>query len=179
MTNNDQPDDARGKIALLRNVRQVRQFRTDPVPQQAIDDILEVGRWTGSGMNHQPWEFVLIRDPQMLGELSRVDGPGSHLAGASIAIVVIMAGASPEIETYDEGRLTERLMLAGAAHGLGSGIWWFKDGGAGAKRLLGIPPERRVRTALAFGYPAARGPQPRKPSDGRKPLSELVHLEHY
>jgi nitroreductase len=168
-----------GLITLLRRLRQVRQFHGDPVPREVIDSILEVGRWTGSGKNVQPWEFLLVRDAGMLGTLSRVDGPGSHLAGAAFAIIVIMAGESPEIETYDEGRLTERLMLAGAAHGLGSGIWWFRDGGAGAKRLLGVPAARRVRTAVAFGVPAPASAGARKPSNGRKPLAEVVHEERY
>ncbi|HUS13618.1 MAG TPA: nitroreductase family protein [Chloroflexia bacterium] len=165
--------------AVLRGLRQVRKFRPDPVARSVIDSIMEVARWTGSGMNRQPWEFVLIQDKNTLGELSRVDGPGSHLAGAAFAVIVIMAGESPEIETYDEGRLTERLMLAGAANGLGAGIWWFKDGGAGAKRLLGIPAERRVRTAVAFGYPVASPTSGGNANGGRRPLSELVHEERY
>ena len=166
-------------IAVLRGLRQVRQFRPDPVPEGIITAILEVARWTGSGMNRQPWEFLLVRDAHLLGELSRSDNAGSHLAGAQFALVVIMAGQMPEIETYDEGRLTERVMLAAAAQGVGAGIWWFKDEGVGAKKLLGIPEGRRVRTAVAFGYPLASAGTVPKPGDGRKPLDALVHVDHY
>src|SRR3954465_15421070 len=111
--------DAKGKIAMLRGLRQVRQFSPEPVPDEVVNDILEVARWTGSGMNRQPWEFVLVRDHDTLKEIAQAENAGSHMAGADFAIVVVMAGESNAIETFDEARLTERLLLAAAAHGLG------------------------------------------------------------
>jgi nitroreductase len=171
---------AADKIGMLRGVRQVRQFRREPVPDEVVNDILEVARWTGSGMNAQPWEFVLVRDHNVLTELATAEGANSHLAGGDFAIVVLMEGKSPGIESFDEGRLTERLLLAAAAHGVGAGIWWFKDGGAAARRLLGIPEERPVRTAISFGYPdtEAISARPKRP-DARKPMSEIVHEGQY
>ena len=43
-------------IVLLRGLRAVRQFRPDPVPQEVVDSVLEVARWSGSAGNQQPWE---------------------------------------------------------------------------------------------------------------------------
>jgi nitroreductase len=172
--------DAKSKIAMLRKVRQVRQFSDERVPREAIDDILEVARWTGSAMNRQPWEFILVRDRDTLKEIAQAENASSHLAGADFAIVVVMAGESAGTETYDEGRLAERLLIAAAAHGLGAGIWWFKDGGAAARRILGIPEGRGVRTAVSFGYPRQEGAGARpKKTDARKPVSQLVHEEKY
>ena len=177
---NEQDGDARSKIAMLRGVRQVRQFSQEPVPPEVINDILEVARWTGSGMNRQPWEFVLVRNRDTLREIAQVEGADSHMARANFAIVVVMPGENSGIETFDEGRLTERLLIAAAAHGVGAGVWWFKDGGAAARRILGIPEGKRLRTAVSFGYPdkQASASRPKKP-DARKPLSELVHEERY
>src|SRR5215467_11132710 len=50
------------EIAFLRGLRQIRQLKPDPLPQAALDDILEVARWTGSARNIQPWDLVLIHD---------------------------------------------------------------------------------------------------------------------
>ncbi len=176
----DTDEVVKDKIEMLRGVRQVRQFTSQPVPQQAIDDILQVALWTGSGMNEQPWEFVLVRDHANLKEIAAAEGANSHLAGADFALVILMAGKSPGIENFDEGRLTERLLIAAAARGLGAGIWWFKDGGAAAHRILGIPEERKVRTAVSFGYTdkEAIASRPKRP-DARKPMSELVHEGKY
>jgi len=48
---------------LLRRVS-VRTFKPDPLPEGAIEKILEAGRWAMSGANSQPWEFIVVRDPQ-------------------------------------------------------------------------------------------------------------------
>ena len=176
----EKSETTRSKIAMLRGARQIRQFSADPVPREVIDGILEVARWTGSGMNKQPWEFVLVRNGDTLRAIAEAEGAGSHLAGANFAVLVIMPGTGQEIETYDEGRLAERLLLAAEVQGVGAGIWWFKDEGAAAKRILAIPADRKVRTAVSFGYPRpAAADAPAKRAEGRKPLTELVHEEHY
>jgi nitroreductase len=166
-------------ISFLRSLRAVRRFRPDPVPQEVVDDILEVARWSGSASNRQPWDLVVIRDRETLGALARLEGYAGHLAGAPLAIVLVMAGERATQETYDEGRLAERVMLAAWAHGVGSSIGWLVgEGRAAAKEILGIPESRTVRTVISFGYPAA-GVRRSRTGPARKPLSEIVHEERY
>lgn len=170
-------------IALLRGLRAVRQFRAGEIPQEVVDAILDVARWSGSASNRQHWEFVVIREKEMLQALAKCEGYAHHLAGAALGIVIVMAGnpALVDQETYDEGRLSERIMLAAEAYGVGSSIGWFKgQGRTDAKALLGIPQERLVRTVISLGYPdeEARRARP-KVADARKPLGELVHWERY
>ena len=166
-------------ISFLRSLRAVRSFRPDPVPQEVVDDILEVARWSGSASNRQPWELVVIRDQQTLGKLARLEGYAAHLSGAPLGIVLVMAGERAAQETYDEGRLAERIMLAAWAHGVGSSIGWFVgDGRAAAKEILGAPQDRTVRTAISLGYPDESARRQR-PGPARKPLSEIVHEERY
>jgi nitroreductase len=170
---------AKDLIAFLRSLRAVRSFRPDPVPQDAVDDALEVARWSGSASNRQPWELVVIRDREMLGELSRLEGYARHLAGAPLGIVLVMAGERAAQETYDEGRLAERIMLAARAHGVGSSVGWLVgDGRAAAKEVLGIPEGRTVRTVISLGYPD-EGARRSRTGPARKPLSEIVHEERY
>ena len=54
----------------LRRVRQVRQFTDQPIDPAALDAIVDVGRWSGSSRNSQPWRFIVLRDV----ELIRYDG---------------------------------------------------------------------------------------------------------
>lgn len=179
----DVPEDqaARDKIQFLRSLRAIRNFSVRPIPQEAVDDILEVARWSGSASNRQPWEVVVIRDRETLRALASVEGYAGHLAGAPLGIVLIMRGERPEQETYDEGRLAERILLAASAHGVGSSIGWIVGSGRdAAKELLGIPQERVVRTAISLGYPDEASRRPRSPAGpARKPLSEFVHEERY
>ena len=168
-------------IALLRGLRAVRSFRPDPVPPEVVADVLEVARWSGSARNVQPWELVVVRSPETLQALASVEGYAGHLSGAPLGIVLAMAGENAAQETFDEGRLSERIMLAAVAHGVGSSIGWFTgQGRADAKQLLGIPEHRLVRTAISLGYPDADALRPRTgPGQARKPLSEIVHEERY
>jgi nitroreductase len=176
-------ENAQKVIALLKGLRAIRRFRDEPVPQEVIDAVLQVARWSGSAGNRQPWEFVVIRKRETLQALSKVEGYASHLAGAAVGIVIVMAGESGQAdqETYDEGRLSERIMLAAAAYGVGSSIGWFAGSGrAAAKEILGIPAERLVRTAISLGYPDEEWQRNRpKPAQARKPLGEIVHEERY
>ena len=170
-------------IKFLRGLRAVRQFRPDPIPQEVIDALLEVARWSGSASNRQEWELVVIRDKKTLQALAQCEGFAKHLAGAALGIVLVMDGEPSlvEQETFDEGRLSERIMLAAEAYGVGSSIGWFKgQGRTDAKALLGIPQEHLVRTALSLGYPdeEARRARP-KNAHARKHLSEIVHFERY
>ncbi len=167
------------RIAFLRSLRAVRSFRPDPVPREVVDDMLDVARWSGSASNRQPWEFVVIRDRETLDALARVEGYAAHLSEAPLGIVLVMAGERQEQETYDDGRLAERIMLAAWAHGVGSSIGWIVGGGRSeAKAILGIPEERTVRTAISLGYPD-EGTRRRRPGQARKPLSDLAHEERY
>jgi 5,6-dimethylbenzimidazole synthase len=52
-------------IDLLRRRRSIRKFRPDPLPDGAIEKILEAGRWAMSGANGQPWEFIVVTDPSV------------------------------------------------------------------------------------------------------------------
>ena len=170
---------AEDRIAFLRSLRAVRSFRPDPVPQEVVDDILEVARWSGSASNRQPWELVVIRDRETLGALAQVEGYAHHLADAPLGIVLVMAGERPTQETYDEGRLAERIMLAALAHGVGSSVGWIVgDGRTAAKEIFGIPEARTVRTAISLGYPDEEARR-RRAGQARKPLSEIVHEERY
>ena len=172
---------ASDQITFLRTLRAVRSFRPDPVPQEVVDDVLEVARWSGSASNKQPWEFLIIRGRDTLRSLASLGGYAGHLAGAPLGIVLIMAGERAEQETYDEGRLAERIMLAAHAHGVGSSIGWFVGSGRDAAReLLGIPEQKVVRTVISLGYPDEGARRSRTGrGQARRPLGEMVHLESY
>ena len=170
-------------IKLLHNLRAVRQFRAEAIPQEVIDAILDVARWTGTASNRQHWELVVIREKKTLQALAQCEGYAHHLAGAALGIVLVMAGDPTLVdqETYDEGRLSERIMLAAEAYGIGSCIGWLRgQGRTDAKKLLGIPQERLLRTTLSLGYPDEEAMRARpKNANARKPLSDFVHSERY
>ncbi len=49
-------------LELIRKRRSVRKFKPDPVPDEAIEEMIEAARWAMSGANAQPWEFIVVKD---------------------------------------------------------------------------------------------------------------------
>jgi nitroreductase len=171
---------AEERTSSLRSLRADRSFLPDPVPDEVVDDILRVARWSGSASNKQPWEIVVLREREMLG--SSRPSRGTRGSGRGVArIVLVMAGDPAEQKVYDEGRLSERIMLAAGAHGVGPSIGWIVGSGrAAAKELLGIPPEKMARTAISLGYLDEIARRPHKGRGAaRKPLSQIVHEERH
>ncbi len=48
-------------LELVKTRRSHRQFKSDPIPDEYIDKIIEVARWAPSGFNMQPWEFIVVK----------------------------------------------------------------------------------------------------------------------
>jgi len=161
----------------LIHLRQTRVFTEEPIPAEVVDELLEVARWSGSSKNTQPWQFVVIDDRETLKALSEAGAFTKFIEGATLAILILMAGKSPRSEAYDEGRVSERLMLAAASHGIGSGTGWFStpDAQQKVRDLLGIPGDLDLWSAVAFGYPdTSASSRSASVNGGRKPLSEIV-----
>jgi nitroreductase len=166
-------------MQMLRAVRQTREFQDRPVPDDALRDVLEVARWSGSSRNTQPWELVVIADRDRLQRLAEIIPYGKWLAGAPVGIAVVMHGAG-QGQSLDAGRIAERVMIAAHARGLGAGLATIHDQTLErqALELVGAPEGHSLGVALALGLPAPRDPAaPRRAGGGRRPLAELVHYE--
>jgi nitroreductase len=173
---------AREVTEAIRTVRQARQYRPDPVPDDVLNQLLEIARWTGSSRNTQPWRFIVITDKEKLRQISQLRQPIAWVADAPLAIAIVLDGANDVSEAYDEGRVTERLLIGARILGLGGGVAWYGDDSqqAEAKRILGIPAERTARSVVVIGYPTStKDPRPSRAVPGRKPLAALVSTNRW
>jgi nitroreductase len=161
----------------MNKVRQVRQYRDEPVDTATVDALLEVARWTGSSRNGQPWHFVVVTDKAILKQLSQFRDSINWLADAPLGIAIALNGGDATQEAYDEGRVTERVMVAAHLAGLGSGVAWFlgDENESTAKSLLGVPDDYTLHSIIAIGHAiSAKDPRPNANTSGRKPISEIV-----
>lgn len=169
-------------LETVRKVRQVRQYVPGEVTDEQLNELLEIARWTGSSRNSQPWRFVVIRDREMLKQLADLRENITWVADAALAIGLVSPGQNPPHEAYDEGRVTERLMIAASMLGLGAGTAWFgePEREAKAKALLNVPEGKTLRSVVAIGpFVSSKDPRPTGPKPGRLPLEELVRYETY
>jgi nitroreductase len=163
-------------LRTLRRTRQIREFTDEPVDDAAMQAILEVARWTGSGANRQPWTFVIVRDATERQRIAELAPHAAHVAKAPVAIAIVMNGVAPQWDDYDEGRVAERILIAAGALGLGGGIGLVN----GHERtevgaLLDVRPPSYLRTMISLGHPTEAALRRHAgPGTGRRPLAELV-----
>lgn len=164
-------------VRALRKVRQIREYTDEPVSQDDLNELLEVARWSGSSQNTQPWHFIVITDKDALRTIGEQRPNIGWVGDAPLAIALVLNGANPPSEYYDEGRVTERLLIAARELGLGAGTAWIGEEPqqAAIKKLLGVPQDRILRSVVVIGHPqpGATHKLGRKTS-GRKPLDEVV-----
>ena len=70
---------------VARSQRGVSHFKSDPIPREALHQILEAATRAPSGSNRQPWRFVVVEDREVkhkLGELY-LEGLRRSRGGAS------------------------------------------------------------------------------------------------
>jgi len=166
---------------LVTGLRVVRRYQDRPLEPDDERAVLEAGRWTGSSKNSQNWRFVVVRDADTKRHLSECGAFAGLLAGAATVIVPVQL---PEGYEFDIGRVSQNMMLAAAAIGVGSCPTTIYEG-ARARALLDVPDDHVVRYALAFGYPAEEAEAEARRSakaaglSGRLPFDEVVMEERF
>lgn len=168
-------------IKTLTSLRQSRSFDGSPMSTDDLKTILEVARWTGSSRNSQPWQLIVVDDREQLKRLANVRELNLWMDNASCAIAIVMPEGSTVATQYDEGRLSERVMLAADVLGYGSGTAWFtKDEEiAAAKDLLQVPAEASLRSLVVIGRVDPNTGKRGGATGGRKPLEEIVSYNTY
>jgi len=162
--------------------RAVRTFSPRPISDADLERILEAGRRAPSSKNDQPWEFIVVTDRERLQTLAEVGDYAGHLAGSNVAIAFVTADGDPSslaTDLYDVGHATQSMMLVALELGIGSvhAAVYHQEL---ARRLLGLPDERRCDYLVSFGYPKRDGllDRPRR-NVPRRPLAEVVHRDRW
>lgn len=178
-------DELRALHPLIRT-RQARDYTQQAPTAAQIDAILTAARWTGSSHNEQPWRFIVVRRRATLDALADAARPSTRgLATAPVAIAIVVPATEERQlwHAFDEGRAAERMLVAATILGLGGGIsftWVRPELRVALREILGVPPDRNVRTIVAIGHPSEAGLQPKSPpGEARNPHSTMVFEERW
>ncbi len=168
----------------LRRVRQIREFAAEGLTDAEVDAIVDAARWSGSSRNVQPWRFIVLRELETLRRLAEIGAPQTIPLATAVAAIALVVPADPADAiwvAYDEGRATERILIAASELGLGAGITWIRrDIEPRVAELLGLPDDRIVRTIVAIGHPSEAARRPKSaPGTARLPRTEVVFPERW
>lgn len=78
--------------------RSIRKFRSDPVPEDILYELLDAARLAPSGSNAQPWRFKIVQDENSKKQLAKAAYDQSFIAEAPVVIV-----CCADIEGYLRG----------------------------------------------------------------------------
>lgn len=91
----------------------VREFRAEPVPDETLLALLEAAHQAPSAMNHQPWEFVVVRRPETKAALAgATSGRNAQIVQTAGASVVCLASLRQALALADR---VEAQLRAGQA----------------------------------------------------------------
>lgn len=150
-------------IELLRKRRSIRKFTAEPVAAADVEIILEAALRSPSSRGINPWEYIVVDDPALLGGLARAKQHGSEfLKGAPLAVVVCADSTASDVWVEDCSIAAIIIQLTALSLGLGS-CWAqirnrlnSKDQSAEAyiQELLGLPTHVTVEAVIGIGHPA-------------------------
>ncbi|MCL7413660.1 MAG: nitroreductase [ANME-2 cluster archaeon] len=166
-------------IDVIKSRRSVRQFLDRPVEDDLIAEILEAGRWAPSGLNNQPWRFVVVRDRRRMASLAECTRYGAIIRGAPLLIAVFLDEDVMYDHTKDTlacGAAIQNMLLA--AHGIGLGAVWLGEilnRKAEVCRILEAPGSMELMAVIAVGHPAPGGSDP----GVRRDISEIASSERF
>lgn len=121
---------AEGNNAVIENImarRSIRQYKSDAVSREVLDQIMECGINAPNGQNRQSWEVRVVDDPQVMSEINATldaaypDMPNvsSCFRGAPV-MVFIARDLGYDFSAYDCGLMAENMMLSAQSLGVGS-----------------------------------------------------------
>ncbi|MCD6403087.1 MAG: nitroreductase family protein [Candidatus Aenigmarchaeota archaeon] len=170
-------------LECIKTRRSIRLYQKRDVPNHLIGLILDAATRAPSAGNLQPWEFIVVRDPERKEMLWRASLKQDHVKHAPV-VIVVCANVKKVAARYgkrgerlyaiqDTAAAIQNMMLA--AHAIGLGTCWvgaFDE--EEVKVACSIPEHIRPVALITVGYPAEKSSEP-----PRVPFENLTWIDFY
>lgn len=137
-----------------------RSYLDKPIPDDVLNRIFEIIRWTPSCANKQPWRIIFVRDTGQQQKLVAALARGNEWAAKAPVIAVMCGRKADDISREDDpveyyqfdcGMATLSLLLAAVDEGL-MGHPMAGYSAPAVKTALDIPDDYSVLCVVALGY---------------------------
>jgi FMN reductase [NAD(P)H] len=182
-------------VRLIQSHRSERSYKSDPIPDEILDNIIESAHLAPTSMNSQQVSIVVVKDPERRKRISEIAGNQPWIAKAPVFLALVAdlyktrvglekAGVSQQTQhsvegvvcaATDVGIALGTIMIAARSYGLGIvPIGGIRRNPEQMVELLGLPEDTFPVAGVAIGY--VDQPATQKP---RLPIASFRHEERY
>ncbi len=156
-------------LETIKSRRSIRKYKSDMVPQDKLEKIIEAGTYAATGMGKQSPIIVAVTNKELRDKLSamnaKIMGVNSDPFYGAPVVLIVLADKSRPTYVYDGSLVMGNLMLEAEAQGVGS-CWIHRakeefesEEGKEILKSLGIEGDYEGIGHCVLGY--ADGPAPK------------------
>lgn len=165
-------------IDMIRSRRSVRDFTDETVSKDAINAILDAGRWAPSGLNNQPWRYIVVQERATIEEIATCTHYSNVVQGAPLLIAVFLDHEAEYNYVKDAqaiGASIQNMLLACCDLGLGA-VWLGEILNRKEKvnSILDAPDMLELMAVLAVGHPVEKNR-----TSTRVGIGDVTFIEKY
>lgn len=164
-------------LESIKTRRSIRKYKSDPVPQELLNKIIDAGLYAPNGMGRQATIILSVANKEVRDQLSklnaRIMGTDTDPFYGAPAVLIVLAKKDCPTGIYDGSLVMQNLMLA--AHELGLGSCWIHRAkeefelpeGKELLKSLGIEDEYEGIGHCIIGYADGDAPSPAERKEHR------------
>ena len=148
-------------LKAIKERRSIRKYTVEKIPELMVQSVLEAGSWAPSGLNNQPWRFVIVEDSGIRDQMAVCTKYATIIRSAPVNLCVFLD--TDKMYNRDKdlqgiGACLQNMLLA--AHSLGLGAVWLgeilnqKDK---VREILGVPANLELMAVISIGFPENKG----------------------
>jgi nitroreductase len=170
-------------LEAVKGRRSIRAFKSQNVSAEIIEKLVDAARWAPSAGNIQPWEFIIVRKPEIKKALADAALDQTFIEEAPV-VIVVCANENRSSQRYgirgktlyciqDTAAAIQNFHLVAYSFGLGT-CWVGAFREEEAREILKVSTGIRPVAIIPVGYPSE---VPSTPS--RRPVNQIVHYETF
>ena len=156
-------------LETIKSRRSIRKYKSDMVPQDKLEKIIEAGTYAATGMGKQSPIIVAVTNRELRDKLSamnaKIMGTNTDPFYGAPVVLIVLADKSRPTYLYDGSLVMGNLMLEAEAQGIGS-CWIHRakeefesEEGKEILKSLGIEEDYEGIGHCVLGF--ADGPAPK------------------
>ena len=156
-------------LETIKNRRSIRKYKSDMIPKDKLEKIIEAGTYAATGMGKQSPIIIAVTNKELRDKLSamnaKIMGVNSDPFYGAPVVLIVLADKSRPTYVYDGSLVMGNLMLEAEAQGIGS-CWIHRakeefesEEGKEILKSLGIEGDYEGIGHCVLGY--ADGPAPK------------------